>query len=101
MAQKEKPFRSRAYLSWVKQFPCLICNRPADDPHHLRHAERSGMGRKVSDKWVVPLCRGCHDQCHREGKESLFWAMQGVDAIAWAVLHHAKWLTQQSGEQYE
>lgn len=60
-----KPARCRPYMDWIKQFPCLNCEAPADvvvvDPHHQRLApEDLAVGRKVSDFLTCPLCRTCH-----------------------------------------
>lgn len=41
---------------------CAICNKPADDVHHLTY-ERVEK-ELLSD--VAPLCRGCHEQQHED-----------------------------------
>jgi len=64
---KVKQFRSKKYLVWVKSLPCSICGAPADDAHHLIGVgNMGGMGTKASDVLVMPLCRGCHTELHRE-----------------------------------
>lgn len=63
---KQKPFRSRKYLDWVKKQPCVMCGAPADDPHHIIGiGGMSGMGRKAPDSMTVPVCRPHHDEIHR------------------------------------
>lgn len=57
---------SARYLRWVKTLRCVSCNAPADDPHHPHGAGFKGMGTKVPDWWVIPICRGCHDDLHRD-----------------------------------
>jgi hypothetical protein len=47
------------------------------------------MGRKVSDEFTVPLCRGHHREVHRSGDEAAWWRRQGVDPAAAA---RALWL---------
>jgi len=47
------------------QRPCLICGRQPSDPHHLRFAQPRALGRKVSDEFIVPLCRAHHREVHR------------------------------------
>lgn len=59
-----KPWKSRAYLDWVKSQPCCICGLPADDPHHINMPGK-GMGSKHPDWATIPLCRGHHDAAHR------------------------------------
>lgn len=57
---------SRAYMDWVKTLKCVGCGRPADDPHHPYGVGFRGMGSKVPDYWVIPLCRNCHDALHHD-----------------------------------
>jgi hypothetical protein len=40
------------------------------------------MGRKVSDKFTVPVCRLHHRELHRRGDERTWWAIQGIDPLA-------------------
>ena len=39
--------------------------------HHLRFAQSPALGRKVSDEFTVPLCRGHHREVHRCGDEAV------------------------------
>lgn len=57
---------SREYMNWVKSLRCCSCNAPADDPHHPYGTGFKGMGTKVPDWWVIPLCRNCHDNLHHD-----------------------------------
>ena len=59
--------------------PCLICGRRPSDAHHLRFAQRRALGRKVSDEFTVPLCRGHHREVHRCGDEAAWWIKAGID----------------------
>ena len=50
------------------------------------------MGRKVSDKFTVPVCRLHHRELHRGGNERAWWGIQGIDplpiaAALWARTH--------------
>jgi hypothetical protein len=49
------------------------------DVHHLRFAQHRALGRKVSDEFTVPLCRGHHREAHRCGDEAAWWKNAGVD----------------------
>jgi hypothetical protein len=40
------------------------------------------MGRKVSDRFTVPICRLHHRQLHRRGDERAWWQSQGIDPLA-------------------
>jgi len=37
------------------------------------------LGRKVSDEFTVPLCRGHHREVHRCGDEVAWWKKVGID----------------------
>jgi hypothetical protein len=52
--------RDREHVKTVAKQPCLVCGRRPADAHHLRFAQSVTLGRKVSDEFTVPLCRGHH-----------------------------------------
>ena len=81
--------RDRDHVRFVAQQPCLVCGRRPSDPHHLRFAQHRALGRKVSDEFTVPLCRGHHREVHRCGDEAAWWAKTGIDPSAPA---RALWL---------
>ena len=74
-------FRDKVHVRFVAKQPCLICGRRPSDPHHLRFAQRRALGRKVSDEFTVPLCRGHHREVHRSGDEASWWSKAGIDPI--------------------
>ena len=71
--------RDREHVRLVAQKACLVCGRCPSDPHHLRFAQSRAVGRKVSDEFTVPLCRGHHRELHRSGDEVAWWKRQGID----------------------
>jgi hypothetical protein len=73
--------RDREHLRYVTKQPCLICGRQPCDPHHLRFTQSRALGRKVSDEFTVPLCRGHHREVHRCGDEPAWWGRVGVDPM--------------------
>jgi hypothetical protein len=73
--------RNRHHLRYVSQQACLICGRKQSDPHHLRYLQPRALGRKVSDEFVVPLCRSHHRAVHRAGDERAWWTAAGIDPI--------------------
>jgi ERF superfamily len=73
--------RDREHVKFVAGHPCLICGRRPADSHHLRFAQSRALGRKVSDEFTVPLCRGHHREVHRCGDEAGWWAKVGIDAL--------------------
>lgn len=84
--------RDRNHLRFVARQPCLACGRSPCDPHHIKFAEQRAMGRKVSDRFTVPLCRLHHRELHRRGNERAWWQSHGVDPLTvaarlWAITH--------------
>jgi putative HNHc nuclease len=63
--------RDREHVKVVAKQPCLVCGRRPADAHHLRFAQSPTLGRKVSDEFTVPLCRGHHREMHRCGMKRL------------------------------
>jgi len=76
---EQRRVRDKDHLRFVASQACLICGRTPADPHHLRFAQTRALGRKVSDEWVVALCRGHHREVHRHGDERLWWEKAGID----------------------
>ncbi len=74
-------YRNREHLRFVAQQPCLVCGRKPSDPHHLRFMQPRALGRKVSDEFAVPLCRGHHRALHRAGDELPWWQAVGIDPV--------------------
>jgi hypothetical protein len=71
--------RDRDHVRFVARQSCLICGRVPSDAHHLRFAQSRALGRKVSDEFTVPLCRGHHREVHHCGDEAKWWKAAGVD----------------------
>jgi ERF superfamily protein len=81
--------RDRDHVRYVAKQPCLVCGRQPSDPHHLRFTQSRAMGRKVSDEFTVPLCRGHHREVHRCGNEAAWWRKMGIDPT---IAARALWL---------
>jgi hypothetical protein len=84
--------RDREHVKSVAKQPCLVCGRRPADAHHLRFAQAPALGRKVSDEFTVPLCRGHHREVHRYRDESVWWNKTGIDAtvaarVLWLKTH--------------
>jgi hypothetical protein len=77
--------RDKEHLRYVASQPCTICGRAPSHAHHLRFAQPSALGRKVSDEWSVSLCITHHRSVHSVGDEKQWWAEKGIDPIAHAV----------------
>jgi hypothetical protein len=71
--------RDREHVRSVAKQACLVCGRRPADAHHLRFAQSRALGRKVSDEFTIPLCRGHHREVHRSGDEAAWWEKAGID----------------------
>ncbi len=74
--------RDREHVRFVARQSCLVCGRKPCDAHHLRFAQSRALGRKVSDEFTVPLCRGHHREIHRHGDEAKWWHKAAIDPQA-------------------
>ena len=81
--------RDREHVRHVASQSCLVCGRRPCDAHHLRFTQRRALGRKVSDEFTVPLCRGHHRELHRHGDETAWWRKVAIEPVAAA---RALWL---------
>ena len=84
--------RDREHLKFVASQPCLVCGRTPSDAHHIKFAEQRAMGRKVGDRFTVPICRLHHRELHRRGNERAWWESHAIDplitaAIFWGRTH--------------
>ena len=73
--------RDPGHLAAVAARPCLICGRNRSHAHHLKFAQPTALGRKVSDEFTVPLCATHHGELHQYGDERVWWAAHGIDAL--------------------
>ena len=94
--------RDRVHVKSVAKQPCLVCGRRPADAHHLRFAQSPALGRKVSDEFTVPLCRGHHREVHRCGDERTWWKKIAIDPSAaarglWLKTHPLPTITGQAG----
>jgi hypothetical protein len=72
MHPEPRRIRDRDHVRFVAQQMCLVCGRQPCDAHHLRFAQNRALGRRVSDEFTVPLCRGHHrDLASSRGRRGL------------------------------
>jgi ERF superfamily len=76
--------RDREHLKFVAAQPCLVCGRTPSDAHHIKFVEQRAMGRKVSDRFTVPVCRLHHRELHRRGNEQAWWDGRGIEPLSTA-----------------
>jgi hypothetical protein len=79
MHPEPRRIRDRDHVRFVARQTCLVCGRQPCDAHHLHFAQNCALGRKVSDEFTVPLCRGHHRELHRHGDEAAWWDKLGLD----------------------
>jgi ERF superfamily len=73
--------RDLEHVRLVMRKGCLVCGRTPSDAHHLRFIQKRALGRKVSDEFTVPLCRGHHRELHRYSDEAAWWTKLGLDPV--------------------
>jgi ERF superfamily len=78
-----KPRRSRNkdHLRFISRQPCMVCGRQPCEAHHIRFAQPSALGRRVSDEFTVPLCRLHHRELHHIGNERSWWQQLNIDPL--------------------
>ena len=76
-----KRIRCKDHLRYVASQPCVICGRSPSHPHHVRYAQSRGIGLKVSDEFVIPLCAIHHGQLHETTKEREWWQERKIDPL--------------------
>ena len=81
LLHEPKRLRDKEHLRHVASQPCLLCSAKPSDAHHVRFAQPKALGRKVSDEFAVPLCRGHHRDLHESGNEAAWWHALGIDPI--------------------
>ena len=74
--------KSKKYLKWVSEQPCIYCGK--DSPaHHLRIlALGTGMGKKAPDYFTLPVCYEHHQECHSgviDKETQMRWCLQTID----------------------
>jgi hypothetical protein len=73
--------RDKDHRRYVLQQACLVCGRVPSDPHHLTFTQPRALGRRVSDEFIVPVCRIHHRELHGSGNEIAWWQNFNIDPI--------------------
>ena len=58
-----------------------MCGRQSSYPHYLRFTQPRVLGRKVSDKFPVPLCRIHLESCTGQRTNLFGWTTQNIEPI--------------------
>jgi hypothetical protein len=102
----QRRVRDREHVKSVAKQACLVCGRRPADAHHLRFVQSPALSRKVSDEFIVPLCRGHHREVHRCGDEAAWWKKIGIDPttsarVLWLRTHPLPRTTDQVDQRYQ
>src|SRR5208337_1117519 len=73
--------RDKDHRRYVLRQGCLVCGRVPSDPHHLTFTQPRALGRRVSDEFIVPVCRLHHGELHRSGDEVAWWQTLNIDPL--------------------
>jgi hypothetical protein len=73
--------RDKEHRKFVLRQPCLVCGRAPSDPHHLTFTQPRALGSRVSDEFIVPVCRIHHRELHRSGNEAAWWQKFNIDPL--------------------
>jgi ERF superfamily len=73
--------RDKDHRKFVVRQACLVCGRVPSDPHHLTFTQPRALGRRVSDEFIVPVCRVHHRELHRSGDEAAWWQKLNIDPL--------------------
>jgi len=71
-------FRSQKFMNLMRELPCSNCGSEDGTVCAAHRNEGKGMGLKVSDALVIPLCYNCHmefdqgKEMSRDGKRMLW-----------------------------
>lgn len=61
--QSDKWKRKRYVVLKRDNWRCVYCGAPATQVHHKKYAKRN-IGKEPI-KWLVSICKKCHDKKHR------------------------------------
>jgi hypothetical protein len=78
---KSVRLRDKNHRKFVLRQGCLMCGRVPSDPHHLTFTQPRALGRRVSDEFIVPICRVHHRELHRSGDEAAWWRRLNIDPL--------------------
>lgn len=99
---------AKAHLDWVRGLPCCICgNNIQTEAAHIRMScewagkGETGLGRRPSDHFTVPLCSDCHrgPKGQHSMNEREWWTQRGKDPVCIALALWAATGNQEIGER--
>lgn len=79
-------------VEWVKNLPCIACQRLTNGESVNAHIEPGGMGTKAHYTKIVPLCDGHHKELDEGDGREAFEQKYGFDLDIFAEAVEILWL---------
>lgn len=82
-ATRKKIGKDPAYLKWLHDQPCIVCEIRKERQRsrtEAAHVGPRGLSQKCPDAEAIPLCRAHHEEQHRLGKR--FWEAANIERFA-------------------
>lgn len=93
---KSKPTKSKGYLSFLHQLPCVVTGVHTVEAAHLSYAEPQyghygrGKGSKAPDRWALPLSPEQHRRQHSMNEQE-YWQSVGINPHVLALSLFGLW----------
>jgi len=93
---KRKAAKSKDYLAWLHELPCVVSGRYGVQAAHLSYAAPEfghygrGKGAKASDRWALPLSPEEHARQHSMS-ERVYWASHCANPHVLALALYGLW----------
>ena len=90
------PIKRKDYLSWLHELPCAVTGKQPVQAAHLSTAALEygalgrGKGRKVSDRFCLPLSEEEHHRQHSM-RELDYWRQVGINPYVVALALFGLW----------
>ena len=84
VTKKTKPVKSKDYLGWLHELPCVVTGRAGVQAAHVSYVNEQfgatgrGKSQKVSDRWALPLCPEEHARQHQMNERE-YWRSVGIN----------------------
>jgi len=93
---KCRPKKSRKYLDFVRELPCVVTGAREVEAAHLSYAMPKyghygrGKGSKAPDRWALPLSSAEHRRQHSMNEEA-YWRSVGINPHVLALTIFGLW----------
>ena len=97
MIKKPETFRSRKYLDWIAQQPCIISRHKPNDREDWNDPCHFGFGAKPDDTRAIPMRHKYHVEQHQIG-EKTFAEKYNIDYQEEIIKHLTKYFKEFENE---